>query len=154
MTRRSTFARLAVAGLGTLALVAGAAAPGRAQPPPDARQRVVLPAAGRDKVLHEMRAMLQAVNGVLHAVVTGDLAAAEKAARAAGMVTAADVDPQVMGSLPPPFRQLGMQTHKGFDELADRLRGGGTRDDAIRDLSAITGRCVACHAIYRLDEAR
>jgi cytochrome c556 len=47
-----------------------------------------------------------------------------------------------------------MQTHRGFDELADRIKAGGTREDAIRALAGVTGNCVACHAVYRLDEAR
>ena len=33
-------------------------------------------------------------------------------------------------------------------------RIGRTREDAIGGLAAVTGNCVACHALYRLDEAR
>lgn len=120
----------------------------------DARQRLALPPAGRDKVLAEMRLMLESVNGILQGVTANDLPAVEKAARASGMAMAVDVDPQIMQALPPPFRELGMQTHRGFDALADQIKGGGTRDDAVRGLARVTNNCVACHAIYRLDESR
>jgi cytochrome c556 len=120
---------------------------------PDARQRLSLPTAGRDKILAEMRAMLEALNGVLHALTTGDRAAAERAARAAGMATAADVDPEIKKRLPPAFLQLGMQTHTSFDRVANRLRAGASVDETLRNLAGLTANCVACHAAFRLDEA-
>lgn len=52
------------------------------------------------------------------------------------------------------FLDLGVRTHKAFDELADRLEAGGTEDDAIQGLAELTGNCVGCHASYRLDELR
>jgi hypothetical protein len=122
--------------------------------PADPRQRVVLAAGPRDMVLAEMRAMLESVNGVLHALAGGDLAAAEKAARASGLATAADMDPAIRAALPPAFLQLGMQTHRAFDGLADRLRAGASREAALTGLAGVTANCVACHAAYRLDEAR
>jgi hypothetical protein len=105
-------------------------------------------------VLGEMRRMLESVNAILQGLVAGDPAAIEAAARASGMVMAVDVDPRLMSALPAPFRELGMQTHRGFDALADRMKGGGTPQDALRGLAQVTNGCVACHAIYRLDEAR
>jgi hypothetical protein len=136
------------------ALLAGAAS----APPPssatDTRQRLALPAAARDMVLAEMRRMLESVNAILQGLVSGDQAAVEAAARASGMTMAVDVDPRVMSALPAPFRELGMQTHRGFDALADQVKAGGAREDTLRGLAQITNNCVACHAIYRLDEAR
>ena len=87
-------------------------------------------------------------------VVAGDTAAIETAARASGMAMAADADPRMMSGVPAPLRELGMQTHRGFDALADRMKAAGTRDDALRALAQITSSCVACHALYRLDESR
>jgi cytochrome c556 len=136
------------------ALLAGSASAQPPAPAPDARQRLALPPAARDMVLAEMRRMLESVNAILQGVVGGDQAAIESAARASGMAMAVDVDPRVMSALPAPFRELGMQTHRGFDALADRMKAGGTREDALRGLAQITNNCVACHAIYRLDEAR
>jgi hypothetical protein len=140
--------------LASLCIVLGMAGTGKSQPPGDTRQRLLLPPPARDKVLAEMRHMLESVNGVLRGVVANDLVAAEKAARAAGTAMAVEMDPAMMQQLLPAFRELGLQTHRAFDDLADRIRAGGTRDDAIRGLAAVTGNCVACHAVYRLDEAR
>jgi cytochrome c556 len=137
-----------------LGVLAGPAGLGRGQPAGDARQRVVLPGPVRDQVLAEMRVMLESVNGILRGVAAHDLAAVERAARASGRTMAAGIDPAIMPRLPPAFRELGLQTHRAFDELADRMRAGGTADDAIRALAALTGNCVACHGVYRLDEAR
>lgn len=138
-----------------VALALLAAAPGAAQAPPgDARQRLALTAPARDKILAEMRAMLESLHGVLSGLGSGDRAAAERAARAAGMGTAADVEPAVMRQLPAGFRALGMQTHQGFDRLADQIRGGASVPETLDALTRVTANCVACHATYRLDEAR
>jgi hypothetical protein len=139
--------------LGTV-LVAGGVSAEPASPAADARQRLALPAPARDMVLGEMRRMLESVNAILQGWVAGDPAAIEAAARASGMAMAVDVDPRLMSALPATFRELGMQTHRGFDALADRMKAGGTRDDALRGLAQVTNNCVACHAVYRLDDAR
>lgn len=127
---------------------------GAGQPPTDARQRVVLTAAARDKILAEMRDMLGALHGVIRALSVRDLAAAEQAARSAGMGVAVDVRPEVRAQLPPPFLQLGMQTHRAFDALADQLKAGASGQEALKAITGLTSNCVACHAAYRLDEAR
>ena len=43
---------------------------------------------------------------------------------------------------------------RAFDALADQLRGGATGEEALKSIAALTGNCVACHAMYRLGEAR
>jgi hypothetical protein len=112
-----------------------------------------LPAAHRDKILLEMRLMLEAMDRVLQALSENDIAAAGKAARGAGMAMAVDVEPEIQKVLPKSFLDLGMRTHQSFDALADRLEAGGSKDDAIQGLAGLTGNCVGCHASYRLDES-
>lgn len=147
--------RRAITGiLAALGVVVGLGSTGSSQTAGDFRQRLTLPPPARDKVLAEMRHMLESVNGILRGVVANDLVAVEQAARASGTAMAVEMDPAVMRQLLPAFRELGLQTHRAFDELAARMKAGGTRDDAIRGLTGITGNCVACHAVYRLDEAR
>ncbi|CBE67273.1 MAG: hypothetical protein F9K13_00135 [Candidatus Methylomirabilis oxygeniifera] len=120
----------------------------------DTRQRVVLAHAQRDMMLTEMRVMLASVSGIIQGVATGDLPAAEKAARASGIGKAADVNPHIKTRLPRQFLELAMHTHRGFDMLADQIQAGGSQADILRGLATLTGNCVACHAVYRLDEAR
>jgi hypothetical protein len=92
--QHDAFARRTIAatlvGLGVLSL----AGLGSGQPPRDPRQRLTLPPPARDKVLAEMRHMLESVNGILRGVVANDLPAVEKAARAAGTVMAVEMDPR------------------------------------------------------------
>jgi len=154
MRRGAIILRVVAAALVVLGVMLSVAGTGSSQPPGDPRQRLALPPLARDKVLAEMRHMLESVNGILRGVAANDLVAVEKAARAAGTAMAVEMDPAMMQQLLPAFRELGLQTHRAFDDLADRIKAGGTRDDAIRGLAAVTGNCVACHAVYRLDEAR
>ena len=149
-TRRTLHAVLALVVLWTAAATTQATPP--ADPSVDARQRLELPAPLRDKVLLEMRLMLEAVHGILNGVVAGDPDAVAAASRGAGMAMAADVDPEIKTRLPEEFLQLGMGTHQAFDRLADNLEAGGTVEAALADLAAVTGNCVACHATFRLDD--
>jgi cytochrome c556 len=126
--------------------------PPEAQQVTDTRERVRLAPAERDRILFEMRAMLQGLSDILQGLVAGDLAKAEKAARAAGMAKA--IDASFEKTLPPHFFQLGMRTHKRFDALADAIKAGAARDTVMRRLAVITASCVTCHEIYRLDESR
>jgi hypothetical protein len=118
-----------------------------AQQVTDTRQRVALTSAERDAVLAEMRLMLGSVSGVLQGLAADDRAAVEKAARASGMVMA--VDPRLKQKLPRQFLEMGMATHRKFDQLADAAKGGAPSDQALRSLADLTTHCVACHAMYR-----
>jgi hypothetical protein len=148
------FQRGAALALLVALVLAGAASADAPSASADARQRLTLPPAGRDKVLAEMRSMLGSIGGIVAALAAKDPVAAEKAARASGMGAAADVDPAVKSSLPREFLQLGMGTHRAFDALADRIKSGAATEDVLRELAGVTGNCVTCHAAYRFDEAR
>lgn len=129
-------------------------APERKTTSTDQRRRLELAAESRDKVLMEMRLMLEAVDGIMQGLAQDDLPAVSEAAGGAGMAMAADIDPEIMQQLPKEFLELGVRTHKAFDELAGLIKAGGTKDDAIEGLAGLTGNCVGCHASYRLDELR
>ena len=96
-------------------------------------------------VLGEMRTLLSALNGVLSSLAENDPKQAAQAARSAGMKMAVDVNPALLMKLPADFKQLGMGTHKQFDELADQLDQGISQKEAIRLMAGLTSRCVACH---------
>jgi cytochrome c556 len=113
----------------------------------DTRRQVSLMPAERDAVLAEMRTMLGSISAVLHGVTANDHQAIEKAARASGMAMA--VDPTLEQKLPQQFLQMGMATHKKFDQLSDLARTRGPADQVIRSLADVTTICVACHAMYR-----
>jgi len=123
-----------------------------AQPIGDARERVRLTSTERDKLLIEMRTMLQSLSEIMQGMVANDLAKVEKAARRSEVAPA--VDPGLEKKLPPDFLQLAMRTRQRFGRLADATKTGAARDAVLRRLAAVTATCVTCHDTYRLEEAR
>ncbi len=148
-------ARTILLGAALLGAVAGSpAAQGPGAVPTDNRERLLAPAPARTKILFEMRGMLEALEGVLDALARGDRVAAAEAARHAGVAHAVDAAPQMQRVLPAAFVEAGLETHRAFDALATFLERPGDERGALAELAALTGRCVACHAVWRLDEAR
>lgn len=116
---------------------------------PDSRTAVVLSETERNQILTEMRQLLKSVHEVLQGVSTQDLSAASKAARAAGMGMAADVNPLLMAKLPLAFKTMGMSVHRDFDSLADGIQSGERGEQILKRLSDLTNRCTVCHDLYR-----
>lgn len=121
-------------------------------PATDTRQQVRLTAAEVNAIRAEMRQMLSSVSGVVGGLASGDLAGVETAAKASGI--AAAVDPHLEQKLPRQFLELGERTHRGFDDLATAARARAPAADLLERLAGVTSSCVACHALYRLGEAR
>lgn len=137
---------LVLAALGYRVIFAGATTPA-----PDGRSAILLSAGERDLVLTEMRAFLQAVQGIVQAVGAGDPAGAAQAARAVGSAGTDEVPISLMAKLPIGFKQLGLATHGAFDQLA-------LDAESLADLGHIQGQladllrnCVGCHAAFRID---
>ena len=114
--------------------------PGNSQAPGDPRQRLTLPPQARDKVLAEMRHMLESVNGILRGVAANDLVAVEKAARAAGTVMAVEIDSAMMRHSCPPFASSGCRptghsttwhTDQGRGHARRRHPGAGRGDGEL-----------------------
>ncbi len=116
----------------------------------DNRRAVRLSPHEKDMVLGEMRAMLKAVSGVITALAEKDPKRAAEAASSGGMAMAVDATPGLMAKLPLDFKELGMGTHKAFDDLAAEIKGGATQEVVLKKVSVITSRCIACHETNRL----
>lgn len=116
----------------------------------DNRTAVVLNPGERDLILLEMRGMLSSTHGVLDGLSRGDLKQVAQAARAAGMVAAADVNPALMGKLPLPLKQLGMSVHREMDELAAAAESGKPVAELQLMLVGTLSKCVACHAEWQI----
>lgn len=116
----------------------------------DQRRSVNLSPMEKDLVLGEMRTMLKAVNGLLGALSENDMKKAAEAADSAGMAMAVDTSPILMAKLPLDFKELGMGTHKAFDDLSAEIKSGATVPQVLEKMHQITNRCVACHEINRL----
>src|SRR5689334_22812794 len=85
---------------------------GRTRTSADSRRSVVVTGSEKDMVLAEMRNILAAVQGVLLDVSTGDMAAASKAAKSAGMVMASEDSAGLLAKLPLDFKTLGLGLHR------------------------------------------
>lgn len=116
----------------------------------DSRTAVVLGASERELVLREMRGMLSAVHGVLEGINRGDLKQVAQSSRAAGMGTAADINPALMAKLPLPFKQLGMSVHHEMDDLASAAESGKPAAELQQMLTGSLAKCVACHAAWQI----
>ena len=144
---RTAVTALAIVGLGTMA---GAASPQRNASAADVRQRVTLPRSERDQILAEMRGMLESVRGILFGLASKDMPAIEKAARTSAVRETAN--PELDKTLPEGFLRFRLQTHQGFQALADQAHTGGTEAELIRKLATLTNNCVGCHGAFRVVE--
>ncbi len=116
----------------------------------DGRTAVVLQAGERDFVLSEMRGLLSATQEVLEGANQGDMQRVIKAASAAGMAGAADVNPALMAKLPLEFKTLGMSVHHDMDDIAKAAGNGTLAPKILNMLSYTLAKCVACHSTWQL----
>jgi hypothetical protein len=126
---------------------------GETAPASDGRSAILLTPGERDLVLAEMRAFLQAVQAITQAVSEGDAARAASAARAVGAAAAAEVPLSLMAKLPLGFKELGLSTHRAFDQLALDAEQMGDTAPIQAQLATLLNNCVACHAAFRIDPA-
>ena len=117
---------------------------------PDGRQALQLTTAERNMVLGEMRDFLVAVQTVIAATNSEDMAGAAAAARKVGMAAQTAVPPALIGKLPLEFKKLGFDTHSKFDQLALDAEQLGDPQQTREQLAALMNNCVACHATYSL----
>jgi hypothetical protein len=117
---------------------------------PDGRQALQLTTAERNMVLGEMRDFLVAVQAIIAATNTEDMAAAATAARKVGMAAQTAVPPALIGKLPLEFKKLGFGTHSKFDQLALDAEQLGDPGQTREQLVSLMNNCVACHATYSL----
>jgi hypothetical protein len=119
----------------------------------DGRTAIVLQTGERDLVLSEMRGLLSATQGILEGANGGDMQRVIKAASAAGMKGAADVNPALMAKLPVDFKSLGMSVHHDMDAIAKAAATGTPAPEILKMTSNILNKCVACHSAWQLKSA-
>ncbi|PCH72370.1 MAG: hypothetical protein COC12_06290 [Rhodobacteraceae bacterium] len=116
----------------------------------DGRSVVLLNQNERNKVLGEMRGLLETVQVVVQAATMGDMEAVAAASSAVGMAAAQAESPALIAKLPFEFKTLGMSTHRAFDSLAETAQGTDDPTVVLTELGNIMDNCVACHSGYRL----
>ncbi len=118
----------------------------------DPRTAVPLTAEHQAFVLQEMRAYVLGIQSITAALAREEMPAVARAAQGMGRQTMKDAPKDLMGSLPKEFRELGMSVHMAFDQLAMDAQAMGDTRHTLGQLSEVMGRCVACHAAYRLSD--
>jgi cytochrome c556 len=117
----------------------------------DGRSAILLVEGERDMVLSEMRAFLDTVQTIINAANKEDMETVIKSARSVGFAAQQAVPASLMKKLPMSFKQLGMATHKAFDQLAIDAGDLGDKQQVMEQLGELMSNCVACHATYRID---
>lgn len=117
----------------------------------DERLAVRLDVGERDLVLVEMRAFLTSVQQIVEALSVDDMGVVTQHARQVGRLAQQEVPASLRGKLPAAFKQLGHDTHTGFDQMALDAEQLGDREHALSQLSSLLHNCVACHAAYRIE---
>jgi hypothetical protein len=116
----------------------------------DGRSSVLLLPNERNKVLGEMRGLLEGVQAITAAAVAGDMETVAQTASSLGMAAAEAESPAMIGKLPLEFKKLGFATHQAFDDLADFASSGAEPMEVLGVLSDVMLNCTACHAGYRI----
>jgi len=124
---------------------------GQAVPASDGRQAILLTPPERDLVLGEMRTFLESTQLMLEALSKDDMTALAAAARRVGSAATQGMPGGLMAKLPLSFKQMGLETHRRFDQLALDAEQLGDPQHALAQLSGLMQNCVACHASYRID---
>ncbi len=115
----------------------------------DNRQIVPLTEAERVIVAAEMRQMLASIQGITDGLARGDMQAVVGSASKSGMVMMQELPSQIRMKFPAPFSQMGMATHKAFDQIAQGTKTIKDPAPVLKQLSGAMQNCIACHASYR-----
>jgi hypothetical protein len=117
----------------------------------DGRSVIQLNSSERALVLDEMRAFLISVQQITKGIAEKDMNLVVEYARKSGKAAQAGMPGTLMGKLPLQFKQLGLDTHTKFDQLALDAEDLGDSNHALTQLSTLMQNCTVCHAAYRFD---
>lgn len=114
------------------------------------RNAIALSQGDRELVLEEMRAMLVATQQIVDGVARDDRQQIIKAAKAGGMGSAIDLDPNFLSKLPLEFKTLGFSMHSDMDAISKAAEKQVPQPEISGMLAATLTKCVACHGAWEL----
>jgi hypothetical protein len=123
----------------------------------DSRSAIYLAEAESAFIRREMRGLLESIRDIVQASQAGDHTQVAAAARRSGMKgpEATHIPKSLASKLPPEFKKLGLETHRGFDQIAMDAEKMGVADLTLKQITQLIGNCVVCHATWRLaDEGK
>jgi hypothetical protein len=125
-------------------------------PDPGSRQLLQMPEAAKNTLRIEMLERLQALQQVMQAIATGrpqnGAQAATSGIGTGVMMRHSKRSPEATprNFMPEGMLPLSKQSHMLGDELSDALKAGN-RMAIDAKLAEVTGNCVACHNLYRIN---
>jgi len=123
---------------------------GETEVAPDGRTTLLLEESERDFLLHEMRNFLIAVQQISEGIEKDDMKQIVSAAKKVGSGDLAHVPAGLMAKLPLAAKQMGLSTHKAFDQMAMDAEQLGDKEHTFSQLNQILPTCTACHSIYKV----
>ena len=117
---------------------------------PDTRHVIPLNMMQRHHLLSEMRALLEGMQVILQSLAKQDMAAIAKHARNLGTAMPHTGEQHLHEILPERFVTMGMQVHRGFDQIAIEAETLQRPEAILQQLSDITRTCADCHAAYQI----
>ncbi len=115
-----------------------------------ARNAIILSQDDRALVLEAMRAMLVATQQIIDGVARDDRQQIITAAKAGGMGSAIDLDPNFLSKLPLEFKALGFSMHSDMDAISKAAEKQVPLPEISGMLAATLTKCVACHGAWEL----
>lgn len=124
---------------------------GSVRPAADGRTAIVLEPGERALILAEMRGFVESIQQIAQGLSREEMETVIRAARKSGRAAQQQVPAPLMGKLPMTFKQLGLDTHQQFDQLALDAEQLGDPSHSLQQLGRLMQNCVACHSAYRLE---
>jgi hypothetical protein len=115
----------------------------------DKRKAVELSQADKEVFLSEMNALLKAIQQIVSAVDKKDMKAVAAAASESRKRIPLN-SKELLKSLPPNFKVFADSVQQGFAKIEESALSGTGNEKIISLLGDQLGRCVTCHAVFRL----
>lgn len=119
----------------------------------DKRIPIKVTSEERNQVLYEMRAFLQGMHNIHHALAKNDMKAVAVAAKPLGPMLSR-IPKSMRERLPEEFQEMGIAMHEQFDLIArdaEKLRDPA---HTLEQMAEALSYCAGCHDTYRFQVGR
>ena len=112
----------------------------------ETRTPVVLTAAEKAEVLHEMRGLLETVQSVIEAATSDDIASIPDIVRPFGMAAVENESVTMAAKLPVEVITMGYDAHRAMDALGAMAEDGASCNEILETLDGAMILCTTCHS--------
>lgn len=119
-------------------------------PNKEGRSAINMTKENREFVMAEMRGFLESVQKVNEGISKNDPNLIIAVGKQSGTCKVNAVPQGLVKSLPLGFKQMGLNTHELFDEMAKMAKEKYDRQQTQEKLNQLLNNCVACHKTYKI----